>query len=217
MLGGRRFTNFEGEAPGALAMHTAFAISCNTAFVGLSASLPSGALQSAARSFGFGMSPHLGLASLGGNVPTPEDTADEAAESIGQGRITVSPLEMAVVAATVDAGIWQPPALVVDPVLDNGPPPAVAPEAPAVIAGLRSMMAEVVAAGTGSAARVPGQAVFGKTGTAEFGTGTPPSTHAWFIGFKGTLAFAILVEGGGVGGQVAAPLAARFLAGLPPA
>jgi cell division protein FtsI/penicillin-binding protein 2 len=56
--------------------------------------------------------------------------------------------------------------------------------------------------------------VYGKTGTAEFGTANPPTTHAWFIGYRGDVAFAVLVEGGGVGGQVAAPLAAKFLRGL---
>jgi cell division protein FtsI/penicillin-binding protein 2 len=80
---------------------------------------------------------------------------------------------------------------------------------------LRTFMSEVVTSGTGRAAAVRGQQVAGKTGTAEFGTGTPPSTHAWFIGFRGNLAFAVLVEGGGVGGQAAAPIAARFLSAVP--
>jgi cell division protein FtsI/penicillin-binding protein 2 len=57
--------------------------------------------------------------------------------------------------------------------------------------------------------------VAGKTGTAEFGTGDPPPTHAWFVGFRGDLAVAVLVEGGGVGGQVAAPIAARFFSSTP--
>jgi cell division protein FtsI/penicillin-binding protein 2 len=39
-------------------------------------------------------------------------------------------------------------------------------------------------------------------------------THAWFIGFRGDVAFAIIVEGGGVGGVVAAPIAAKFLRAL---
>ena len=54
----------------------------------------------------------------------------------------------------------------------------------------------------------------GKTGTAEYGTAPPggnPPTHAWFIGFRGPVAFAVVVEGGGFGGEVAAPIAANFL------
>jgi cell division protein FtsI/penicillin-binding protein 2 len=53
--------------------------------------------------------------------------------------------------------------------------------------------------------------VAGKTGTAEFGGGDPPPTHAWFIAYRGDVAIAVLVEKGASGGAVAAPLAARFL------
>jgi cell division protein FtsI/penicillin-binding protein 2 len=60
---------------------------------------------------------------------------------------------------------------------------------------------------------VPGE-VHGKTGTAEDGQGDPPPTHAWFIGYRGDLALAVLVEGGKSGGEVAAPIAGRFLRGL---
>jgi cell division protein FtsI/penicillin-binding protein 2 len=76
-------------------------------------------------------------------------------------------------------------------------------------------MRAVVTAGTGTAANVPGGPVYGKTGTAEEGSGNPPATDAWFIGFRGDLAFAVVVPGGGVGGQVAAPIAARFLQAAP--
>jgi cell division protein FtsI/penicillin-binding protein 2 len=93
--------------------------------------------------------------------------------------------------------------------------PLPAPLDPQIVATLRMLMAEVVSSGTGTAAAVPGQQIYGKTGTAEFGSGNPPPTHAWFIGFRGDLAFAVLIEGGGVGGVVAAPLAARFLRAVP--
>ena len=86
---------------------------------------------------------------------------------------------------------------------------------PSTVAVLADLMREVVRTGTGTSAAVPGQDIAGKTGTAEFGNADPPDTHAWFIGFRGSLAFAVLVEGGGVGGQVAAPIAARFLAAAP--
>ena len=60
---------------------------------------------------------------------------------------------------------------------------------------------------------MPGAPVAGKTGTAEFGPAGAgePRTHAWFAGFSGDLAFAVLVADGGFGGAVAAPLAATFL------
>lgn len=77
------------------------------------------------------------------------------------------------------------------------------------------MMAAVVndADGTASGAGLP-SGTFGKTGTAEYGTANPPKTHAWFIGYRGDVAFAVLVVGGGIGGTVAAPIAARFLDAL---
>jgi cell division protein FtsI/penicillin-binding protein 2 len=71
-------------------------------------------------------------------------------------------------------------------------------------------MRRVVTSGTASGTHLP-TGTFGKTGTAEFGADTPPKTHAWFVGYRGSVAFAVLVEGGGVGGRVAAPIAARFL------
>ncbi|MGH9050842.1 MAG: penicillin-binding transpeptidase domain-containing protein, partial [Acidimicrobiia bacterium] len=95
--------------------------------------------------------------------------------------------------------------------LADAPPGEARPLDPAVAASLQQMMGLVVAEGTGTAAALPGAPVHGKTGTAEFGTATPPQTHAWFIGFRDNLAFAVLVEDGGFGGEVAAPIAARFL------
>jgi cell division protein FtsI/penicillin-binding protein 2 len=75
-------------------------------------------------------------------------------------------------------------------------------------------MQRVVSEGTAASAHLP-PGTAGKTGTAEFGSGNPPPTHAWFVGYRGNTAFAVIVEGGGVGGRVAAPLAARFLDALP--
>jgi cell division protein FtsI/penicillin-binding protein 2 len=61
---------------------------------------------------------------------------------------------------------------------------------------------------------VKGGPVFGKTGTAEHGTNTPPDTRAWFVGWQGNVAFAVLVEEGRSGAKVAAPLAKAFLMNL---
>ena len=74
---------------------------------------------------------------------------------------------------------------------------------------LRNLMRQVVTSGTAKGAGLP-DGVAGKTGTAEFGSGDNQPTHAWFIGFRDDLAVAVVVEGGGVGGEVAAPIAAQF-------
>ena len=79
---------------------------------------------------------------------------------------------------------------------------------------ITSMMEGVVTRGTAAGKIKLEGDVAGKTGTAEFGTESPPQTHAWFTGFQGDIAFAVLVEDGGFGGQVAAPLAADFLTKL---
>jgi cell division protein FtsI/penicillin-binding protein 2 len=213
-VGGRTFTNFEGEAAGSIPLHHAFAISCNTAFIGLAANLPSNALADTSTMFGFGAGYKLALPTSGGTFPSPADDVEHAAAAIGQGRVTVSPLHLATVAGTVASGQWRAPTLVLQPPDPSAPTTVPAPPA-AVIDALRSMMTEVVTSGTGTAAAVRGQQIAGKTGTAEFGTNNPPTTHAWFIGYRGNLAFAILVEGGGVGGQVAAPIAAQFLTAAP--
>lgn len=211
---GRTFQNFEGEAPGAISFHDAFVISCNTAFIGLAQQLPPEALLQAAGLFGFNQTLHLPVDAAGGSFPPTADGADASAAAIGQGRVLASPLQMASVAAAVASGQWRAPALTIQPAPVD---PATAAALPANVAStLRSFMRDVVAepSGTGHAADIAGAPVSGKTGTAEFGSGNPPPTHAWFIGFRGNLAFAVIVENGGVGGRVAAPLAARFLRAL---
>jgi cell division protein FtsI/penicillin-binding protein 2 len=90
-------------------------------------------------------------------------------------------------------------------------PATLIPFPPGVADTMQSVMRLVVTEGTGKRARLPGAPVAGKTGTAEFGSGNPLPTHAWFIGFRGDLAVAVVVEGGGFGGDVAAPIAAEVL------
>jgi len=74
----------------------------------------------------------------------------------------------------------------------------------------------VVTNGTATRAMssVPGGPVYGKTGTAEYGSGNPPATHAWFVGWQGPVAFALLVEQGKSGATDAAPIAKAFLENL---
>jgi cell division protein FtsI/penicillin-binding protein 2 len=208
---GQQFRNFEGESAASLTLAQAFAISCNAAFIGAAGDLPADSFPTTAAQFGIGTDLDLGLDAFGGSVPLPTSRSEQAATSIGQAKVVVSPLTMASVAATVASGTWHAPRLVVGAENDRVAP---RPLEPAVAAALRSMMEGVVTSGTAAGAGLP-PGTIGKTGTAEFGGGSPPPTHAWFVGARGDVAFAVVVYGGGVGGAVAAPIAAKFLAGLP--
>lgn len=205
-IGGRRFRNAGFAELGPLSFRDAFAESCNTAFVAQADLLPEGALAAAATQFGFNVGVDIGVPTADARFPEPVDAVEHAAAAIGQGRVEATPLHMASVAAAVARGRWQAPTLLLGESRDE--PAAGEPLSPQVTAQLADLMRHVVAAGTGTAAQVTGEPVAGKTGTAEFGTG--PATHAWFLAFRGELAVAVLVEGGGFGGEVAAPAAARF-------
>ena len=210
VVDGREFHNFEGEAAASLTFEDAFAESCNNAFIGAATGLPDSSFVKTAREFGLGTDPHIGLEAFGGRVPEPASKTEHAATAIGQARVVVSPLAMACVAATVDSGRFKAPTLVAGASKSDSTPAL----DPKVVADLRTMMAKVVASGTAAGRGLP-PGTFGKTGTAEFGNAEPLQTHAWFVGYRGDIAFAVLVVGGGVGGRVAAPLAATFLNGLP--
>lgn len=213
VVDGKHFKNIEGEGGTQLTLQQAFVQSCNTAFVQLAATLKPADMTRAAQTLGFNAPEPLPLTEAGGSFPSPRDLADQAGAAIGQAEVLASPLHMASVAAAVDAGAWHQPSLIAG----ASATATVTQLDPGVAAKLRTLMGLVVSDpnGTGVLARLPGTPVSGKTGTAEFGSASPPRTHAWFIGFRGNLAFAVLVEGGGVGGKVAAPLAARFLSQLP--
>ena len=206
---GQVFHNFEGETTPSLSLLQAFAMSCNTAFIGLSSSLPAASYATTASQFGIGATLRMGLSAFGGKVPTPGSASDAAATAIGQAQVVVSPLAMADVAASVGSGSLHLPRLVSGAGDDTATAQAIDP---GVVASLRTMMDAVVTSSIGTAAGAGLPAgTFAKTGTAEFGNAHPPQTDAWFIGYHGDLAFAVLVVGGGVGGAVAAPIAAKFL------
>jgi cell division protein FtsI/penicillin-binding protein 2 len=213
VVDGKHFHNIEGEGGTQLNLQQAFVQSCNTAFVQLAATLKASELTRAADNLGFNAPEPLPLTSKGSSFPPPKDLADQAGAAIGQAEVLATPLHMASVAAAVASGAWHQPTLTAG----ASATATVTPLDPGVAGKLRTLMGLVVSdpSGTGILAKLPGTSVSGKTGTAEFGNANPPRTHAWFVGFRGNLAFAVLVEGGGVGGKVAAPLAAKFLSQLP--
>jgi Penicillin binding protein transpeptidase domain/NTF2-like N-terminal transpeptidase domain/Penicillin-binding Protein dimerisation domain len=211
-VGGLTIGNFEQEQLGTIPFNVAFAKSCNTAFVQLATGRLTGSeLAQAASRFGFGVAISPGIPAVTSRAPAAQSSAELAMSAFGQAKVSASPLEMASVAATVDAGVWRAPRLLDEETLRtlDARQPSPRPLDPAVADTLRNLMRQVVTSGTAAAAGLP-DGVAGKTGTAEFGSGDKPPTHAWFIGFRGDLAVAVVVEGGGVGGEVAAPVAARF-------
>ncbi|MCM4076784.1 penicillin-binding transpeptidase domain-containing protein [Paractinoplanes hotanensis] len=212
-VAGRQFKNSHDEALGSVPFHVDFAQSCNTAFVGLAPKLGADGLRAASEALGIGGKWDLGVDAFSGKL-SPADTPTElAAATFGQGATAVSPLAMAGATAAIARGQFKQPRLVLDP----------APAAPAAdgqkldaaaVTALRTMMREVVTAGTGTALRdAPGGAVHGKTGTAEFSEGTE-ETHSWFIGYQGDVAFAVMIQKGGAGSEAAVPVAERFLQNL---
>ena len=208
-IGGRTFHNFDNEHLGATNLLNAFAVSCNTTFAMLASQhLTGSALRSMAEEFGFNQKPALGIPAVLGRFSTPHQPVDLAADAFGQGTDLVNPLSQAAEAAAIEDGTWRPPQLVLNP----APPQTAQPHklSAALLGSLRPMMRAVVTKGTAAGVGFP-PGVYGKTGTAEYGSGLNPPSHAWFIGYRGDLAFAVLVEGGGVGADASAPIANAFL------
>jgi hypothetical protein len=210
-VGGEDFTNnpSEPDLGPQPPFSTDFADACATAFAGLSLRLSSRSLQTAASGFGFGAGWQLPLDSFAGAVQQPADQAELAADSIGDGGVQVSPLDMALAAAVVQSGTWHAPSLVTSP-----PDPTLSPRVPfgsEVVSQLRTLMRSTVATGAGRAANVAGAAVYGQVGSAPLGTAGLQA--AWFVGFQGNVAFAVLqlTRSPSVS---AAPLAGRFLSDL---
>jgi len=209
---GEIFHNAEGTAPIGDLLH-AFAESCNTAFIGLaSRNLTAADFTRTAARYLIGAAPSLGLPTFAGSVPVPSDLADLAATAIGQGRVLVSPLNMAIVAAAADTGQVRAPQLVVA-AAGHGALPAALPAN--VVSGLHEMMAQVVASGTAAGKGLPA-GTYAKTGTAQYGRGNPLPTDAWLIGFNNNVAaapvaFAMVTVDGGEGGPRDGPVVAKFL------
>ena len=209
VIGGRAVPNAERFDLGTVALRTAFARSCNTTFAHLAAQLDPAALPAAALRLGLGADYAVpGITTVTGAVPAAPDTVQRAENGFGQGQVLASPFGMALAAATVANGAPVVPQLI------RGHPTQVlaAPTAPdpAALEQLRPMMRAVVTEGTASALAGLGE-VYGKTGTAEFTDGG--RAHGWFVGYRGDVAFAVLVVDGG-SSSVAVDVAARFLGAM---
>ncbi|MBO3086077.1 penicillin-binding transpeptidase domain-containing protein [Cellulomonas fengjieae] len=213
---GRSFTNFP-EYPtdklGTVPLRTAFAYSCNTAFISARDTADQKALIAAAGSLGLDPKATLGFPGFLGDVPGDSDGTDHAASMIGQGRVLASPLGMATVAASVARGATVVPRLVLPAEETATPAPAPAvPLTAAEGATLHELMRGVVAEGGATFLQdVPGEEVAAKTGTAQFGPADNLQNHVWMVAIQGDLAVAVFVDVGEYGSTTAGPLLEQFL------
>jgi peptidoglycan glycosyltransferase len=144
---------------------------------------------------------------------TPRTRALLASTAFGQGELLATPLQMAVVAAAIgNGGVLVEPRLGL-PAAGEGPLGSRRVVAADIAATLRDFMIAVVTNKQASGVDITGVKVGGKTGTAE--TGNPGVSHAWFIAFAPAedpvVAVAVIVEEGGRGGEVAAPIAGQVI------
>ncbi|WP_019203434.1 penicillin-binding transpeptidase domain-containing protein [Tsukamurella sp. 1534] len=190
-IGEREVPNYNRFALGDVTMQRAFARSCNTSFAFLGSKMPFDALPTAAKELGIGPEYWIpGLPVSSGGYPTPKALVNQVEDSFGQGQVLVSPFSMALATAAVaKGGAVTPQLLQGKPTTVTGDRPPLDPKA---VDGLRAMMREVVASGTAELIRGAGD-ILGKTGEAEVDGGS----HAWFVGYRGDLAFATMVVLGG--------------------
>jgi len=216
-LSGVLLRNASNESCGG-SLVNAFIVSCNSVFAPLGAKLGAKRLVAAAERFGFNERPRIPSAKVS-RISQPSGLKDSlavGAAAIGQDRDVATPLAMASVGATIaERGVRAKPRIVRnDPVIRHRAVPA------RVARQVRAMMIGVVRGGTGTAARIPGVEVAGKTGTAELrptagGPPDPKNTDAWFVAFapasRPRYVVGVMLVGAGAGGAAAAPIARRVL------
>lgn len=210
------------QVHGNVDLNRALAVSCNSFFAGLGLRLGTDDFTRGLESFGWGEKIPFDIPVE--TVPLPRDSLQRAnglAEAaIGQGEIVVSPLFMALVAGSVGQnGVMMRPYLVQEirspegkPLWEQKPRLFRMTASPEIAWRLQEGMIDVVRQGTGSAAAIPGVEVAGKTGSAENPAGPP---HAWFVAYapahQPSVAVCVVVEHGGQGGKIAAPIARELI------
>jgi penicillin-binding protein A len=238
VISGVPMRNDLGESFGDISLTTAMTNSVNTVFGQIGEALGKRTMGDYMRRFGFYSKPPLdypesemvasGERLDGRLLPVTSPQVDVGRMAIGQDKLAVTPLQMAmVVSAVANGGRLMAPHLadrVVDPdgrVVDRVEPRvASTPISSETADELNQMMRNVVESGTGTAVQLPGIEVAGKTGTAEVGPLGANLTQPSFVAFAPAddprIAIAVTVERsvGGFGGTVAAPIARAVLESL---
>jgi len=216
----------EKEGHGMQTLSDAFANSCNTTFAALSQELGYEMLGDTAQQMGFNENFMFGdMIVYNSSYPIDNLSEEDLAwSSIGQGRVLATPMHMALVAGAIaNGGVMKEPHLLKEIKTAQGG----TRELPGSFEGWRVMnaataqrlekeMIRVVRSGTGTRAALSnGYVVAGKTGSAEASNNKDIESHAWFVGYitndNAPYAVCVLVENGGSGGGVAAPLARKTL------
>ncbi|MGI9240090.1 MAG: penicillin-binding transpeptidase domain-containing protein [Verrucomicrobiales bacterium] len=226
-IDGRRFRCWDRNGHGELDLQSALSRSCNVYFYRHGEAVGIAEIVRVARLFGLGTKPGLPvLTERSGTLPDPATHAerfgrawgrgDTANAAIGQGVVTVSPVQMAgLVGAVGNGGRYVRPHLIASAKAD--PVDLVAEGISGErLAVVRAGMLDTVngESGTATGARIRGLEIAGKTGTAQWGPNR--GRLAWFVGYSPAenprYAISVAVENGQSGGKVAAPLAAMILA-----
>lgn len=223
IIDGYELKDYNGKAHGKLNLEDALVKSCNTYFAEKGVLIGKDKLGEVADRFMVNKKIPFDIPVAKSTFPYKENIGktDIAASSIGQGKILMTPLNMALIASGIaNKGDIVRPVLVkeiISPegkVIKNNQPQIISRGADIFTANeVKNMMVEGVKRGTSKNASIKNIRVAGKTGTAE---NTSGKAHAWFIGFAPAdnpkIAVAVaLEEDGTTGGQTAAPIARNIM------
>jgi peptidoglycan glycosyltransferase len=219
-VGGFVYRNDEGEVTGTQTLTGAFALSSNVDFGALALQIGADRWFADAGRWGLGQSLEFDVPATRDQLPARDEVTPSVLAQLGFGQasLLVTPLRMALVAATIADGGRTPRPYIVRSIAGNDSHLATRSEQLAdpigsdVAAEVRDMMIAVVQHGTGTVAALPGVTVAGKTGTA---TNPHGAAHSWFVCFAPAQAprvvVAVIVENGGYGASIAAPIARDVL------